>query len=68
MTRARFLPAEARPAGVVRRLLATGFCLGAFASAAMSVYLTKRALNVDCFPGVDMLPDEAIMNLIRVVF
>lgn len=28
-------------------------------------YVTKRALNIDVFPGIDMLPDRTIERLLR---
>ena len=29
------------------------------------LYLVKRALGIDVFPGIDMLPDQMLEHLLR---
>lgn len=46
-------------------LLAGCIMLGAVVALAALLYMGKRALNIDVFPGIDMLPDRTIERLLR---
>lgn len=62
----RVLQRLLRPLWNVANVCVVVVFLAMLASAAFTAaYIGKRALNIDVVPGVDMLPDEAIENLLR---
>lgn len=55
-----------RPVWTLANAVVLAFFLLMFAGGAFSVlYVTKRALGIDVFPGIDMLPDRTIERLLH---
>lgn len=55
-----------RPLWKVGNAMAAGLLVLMFAVALAAVlYTAKRALHIDVFPGIDMLPDRTIERLLR---
>ena len=46
-------------------IVITGFLFMVLSSLAVLGYMGKRSLGIDVFPGIDMLPDEQIEEVIK---